>query len=364
MTKNTNAKTKSCAFIPIVKPTETEKKIWEQICPKKTGGVVRQGSTKFPHQMVPSYHGPPDKTNLDHWDDKMKGGAGGEWFAYILEMGGAHRILDVGCGFGFPSFYLASCGFEVVGVDPSPSQIAAAEWYRQEEGAEYRLKYQVIEQARLPFEDDSFDGVTMCTSLECVGEPETLMSEVIRVLKPGSTVAIGEEDRRDEPKTHPVWEQLAINVIDDVSYLYYETRVCEPYLDRRYMMRLAEDGKLTGHFRKQAPADVFKWGVGLEDAELSLEQVLSETVGGEYGEAKGYDVYTLKDFLEKMGFTDLMFWPNYYPRKSAEELLKAGVLEDMPDDIRAVCRALARSTNPRRMPITGEGMSLVSCKSP
>jgi len=167
MTKNTN--------IPIVKPTETEKKIWEHIRPKKTGGVVRQGSTKFPDQMVPSYHGPPDKTNIDHWDDKMKGGAGGEWYAYILE--GAHRILDVGCGFGFPSFYLASRGFEVVGVDPSASQIAAAEWYRQEEGAEYRLKYQVIEQTKLPFEDDSFDGFAMCTSLECVGEPETLMSE-------------------------------------------------------------------------------------------------------------------------------------------------------------------------------------------
>jgi SAM-dependent methyltransferase len=285
----------------------------------------------------------------------MKGGAGGERYAHILE--GAHRILDVGCGFGFPSFYLASCGYEVVGVDVSPSQIAMAERYRQEEGASYRLKYQVIEEIALPFEDDSFDGVTMCTSLECVGAPETLMSEIIRVLKPGSPVAIAEEDRRNKPKTHPVWEKWWIDVDDDASYLLYETRVCQPDFDRGYRLRLREDGKLTGHFRSS---------IRPEESGLLFEQVLSEAVKGEYTEARGYDGYFLKDFLEKMGFTDLKFWPNYFPQKFAEELLKVGVLEDMPDDIRAVCRALARSLCPGRTPITDEVacMSLVSCKSP
>jgi ubiquinone/menaquinone biosynthesis C-methylase UbiE len=287
----------------------------------------------------------------------MKGGPRAEWWAYMME--GAHRILDVGCGFGFPSFYLASCGYEVVGIDPSPSQIAVAERYRREEGASYCLEYRVIEQTVLPFEDDSFDGATFSSSLECVGDPEALMREVIRVLKPGSPVAIDEEERGSEPETHPVWEHRGIVVIDDVAYLRITTRVCDPYLDRYYMIRLMEDGKLTGHFRKQAPAGSFKWGMTLEETGLSLEQVLSEAVEGEYGEAPGYDAYVLKDFLEKMGFTDLKFWTHNDGGRFAEELQAAGVLADMPDDIRAVSRALVRSIHPLSTPTT-----MVSCKSP
>ena len=343
--------------VPIVNPTETEKTIWEHIRPEKISGMIRQGSAKFPHKMFDCCFGPRDKTNPDHWDCKMKGGPRAEWWAYMME--GAHRILDVGCGFGFPSFYLASCGHEVVGVDPSPSQIAVAERYRQEEGTSYRLKYQVIEEAILPFEDNSFDGATFSSSLECVGNPEALMREVIRVLRPGSPVAVDDEDRGSEPKTHPVWEERRINVIDNVATLYVETRVCDPYLDRRYMIRLVEDGKWTGHFRRQAPAGSFSWDVGLEETGLSLEQVLSEAVEGEYGEARGYDAYTLAEFLEGMGFTDLKFWAHNDGRKFAEELQAAGVLAAMPDDIRAVSRALVRSISPWSAP-----PGLISCKSP
>jgi ubiquinone/menaquinone biosynthesis C-methylase UbiE len=348
--------------IPIVNPTVTEEKIWQHLAPehrglKKMGGMIRQGSATFPHEMFACCFGPRDKANPDHWDCKMKGGPRAEWWAYMME--GADRILDVGCGFGFPAFYLASYGQEVVGVDPSPSQIAVAERYRREEGASYRLKYLVIEQALLPFRNNSFDGATFSSSLECVGDPETLIQEVIRILKPGSTVAVDDEDRGTEPRTHPVWERRRITVIDDVAYLYVETRVCDPYLDRRYMIRLLEDGPLTAEFRRQAPTGSFTWEIELEETGLSLEQVLSEAVEGEYGEARGYDAYTLADFFEGAGFTDLRFWTHNEGRKFAEELQAAGVLTAMPDDIRAVSRALVRSIPPRSAP-----PGLISCKSP
>jgi len=349
MTKNTD--------IPVVNPTETEKKIWEHIHPKKTGGVVRQGSAKFPHKMFPCCYGLRDKTNPAHWDCKMKGGPRAEWWAYMMDS--ADRILDVGCGFGFPSFYLASCGHEVVGVDPSPSQIAVAESYRQEEGAEYNLEYRVIEQKKLPFDHNSFDGATFSSSLECIGDPEALVQEVIRVLKPGSSVAVDDEDRGSQSKTHPVFENRRISVIDDVAYLWVETRVCKPYLDRRYLLRLMENGGLTGCFREQTTVDSFRWDVALEETGLSLEQVLSEVIDGEYGEARGYDAYTLAEFFEKMGFTDLKFWAHNDGRTFAEELKEAGVLKDMPNDIRAVSQALVRSINP-----WSEPPGLLSCKSP
>ena len=79
---------------------------------------------------------------------------------------------------------------DVVGIDSSPLQIAVAERYRSEEGGWLRLEYLVDHQATLLFEYNSLDGATFCNSLECLGDPEALLREVVRVLKPGSVVAI------------------------------------------------------------------------------------------------------------------------------------------------------------------------------
>jgi ubiquinone/menaquinone biosynthesis C-methylase UbiE len=307
--------------------------------------------------MFACCYGPRDKTNPDHWNCKMRGGPRAEWWAVALE--GAARVLDVGCGFGFPSFYLASCGYEVVGVDPSPSQIAVAERYRRQEGQEYRLAYLVIDEGVLPFEDDSFDGAAFGHSLECVGDAGALISEVIRVLKAGSRVAIEEEDRSLEPSTHPVWEEREISVVDGVAYLWVETRVRNPYLDRRYLLRLDGEGPTGVRFRQAAPEASFAWTVPMADTGLALEEVLCEVIDARYGEAVGYDPNTLKSLLEDMGFQDLTFWARIGGRAFALALQEAGVLAAMPDDIRSVSRAMVTS-----VPRLSRPSTLVSCRSP
>ena len=368
MTRNTN--------IPVVNPTEKEKEIWAHIRPKKVGGTVRERDygvhnhpedidefvspdnpdIKFQHECC---YGPLDKTNLSHWECKMRGGPRSEWWIYMME--GAHRILDVGCGMGFPSFYLASCGFEVVGVDASAGQLYACEVYRRQKGASYNLRYQVIEETKLPFDDNSFDGATFGSSLECMVEPEIMLREVIRVLKSGSPVAFDTETPISVPDSHPLSEKWWIRVAEDAYYLGYDSNVSAPYIedyglqlfDRQYNLLLMENGKLAEHLRKQGPVSLSS-----EETELSFEQVLSETVEGEYTEAKYYDAYALRYLLEKMGFTDLKYWNDggSFPG----ELLKAGVLKDMPDDISIVSRALVRSLVPWTEPPWG----LISCKSP
>lgn len=370
------------ANIPIVNPTKKEKKIWEHFCPEKVGGTVRAekvGGTvrdrgehvrpedidELVYQDIKIQHeccyGPLDKTNPSHWACKMRGGPRSEWWVYMMEY--AHRILDVGCGMGFPSFYLASCGFEVVGVDASAGQIVACEVYRRQKGASYSLKYQVIEETKLPFDDNSFDGATFGSSLECMVEPEIMLREVIRVLKSGSPVAFDTDTPISVSDSHPLSEKWWIRVDEDVSYLRYASNVSAPYLessglqlfDRRYNLLLIENGKLTAHLRRQKPITLVS-----EETELSFEQVLSETVEGEYTEAKYHDAYAFRYLLEKMGFTDLKYWLHNVGDIFAEELLKAGVLKDMPDDISIVSRALVRSVGSWTEPPWG----LVSCKSP
>ena len=67
------------------------------------------------------------------------------------------RVLDLGCGSGWLSVYLARQGFEVVGVDVSKQAIALAEtWALQED---LKIAFSVADIADLDFAENSFDAV-------------------------------------------------------------------------------------------------------------------------------------------------------------------------------------------------------------
>lgn len=351
---------------PVVKPTEIEKRIWERTTPCKTGGLVRSKALVFADVLEwPDWFREPDKLDPDDWERKLLAGCRGEWFAHVVE--GRQKVLDVGCGFGFPSFYLARYGHEVVGVDASPSEIESAREIARRKGNPPNIRFEVVDQTELPFEDNTFDAATLCTSLECMGEPEVLLAELKRVLRPGSPVAIEEEDRPVTPvtpKTHPVWEKSSWAFFTDEIWLWYELRITEPHLDRRYMLRLDMKGKVA-HKLQPVMESVLskKEGMPVTDFEkvnIGLDEALAEIVDGEYSEARGYDPVSLKDLLERMGFTDLRFFAKPDGAEFAKSLEKDGLLEKMPDDVRGILRALVRSVPTTETPVWG----MVSCMVP
>lgn len=91
------------------------------------------------------------------------------------------KILDVGCGGGFLSNELARQGFAVTGVDLSPESLRVAAAYDSTK----TVKYQVADAYKLPFADESFEAVTAMDFLEHVENPQVVIKEFNRVLKPG-----------------------------------------------------------------------------------------------------------------------------------------------------------------------------------
>jgi SAM-dependent methyltransferase len=348
--------------LPVIQPTVIEERIWHHLTPRRTGGLVRNKALVFRDCVDwEDWYREPDKMSPEDWECKMVAGCRGEWFARAVE--GAGRILDVGCGFGFPSFYLARCGYNVVGIDPSPSEIETANQIAKRVGYSSNVRFEVVSQEKLPFDDDSFDAATFSTSLECVGEPERLLSEVRRVLRPGSPVAVGEEDRSLEPKSHPVWEKLRWAFFDDAIWLWYEIRIWEPYLDRRYMLQLDMSGKTAARVRSGV-SSVLSGKTGLpvldfKESKVSLDDALSEIIGGEWSEARGYDGPSLKELLEESGFSDILFWPMADGAEFARSLHKSGLLEEMPDDIRKILRAIVQAMPATKMPVG----CMVTCRT-
>jgi demethylmenaquinone methyltransferase/2-methoxy-6-polyprenyl-1,4-benzoquinol methylase len=106
---------------------------------------------------------------------------------------GSHG-LDAGCGVGQPALILAEAvgpRGHVTGIDNAPEVIACANRIADDSGMSDRLTYQVGDVSDLSFDDDTFDWAW---SSDCVGympvEPEPLIRELARVVKPGGTVAI------------------------------------------------------------------------------------------------------------------------------------------------------------------------------
>eukprot|EP00884_Botryococcus_braunii_P011260 jgi/Botrbrau1/20134/Bobra.0173s0036.1 len=101
----------------------------------------------------------------------------------------AKKMVDVGCGIGGSSRYLAAkWGCEAVGITLSPVQAARANELAAKQGLADRAKYQVGDALAQPFPDNSFDLVWSMESGEHMPEKPKFVSELVRVCAPGGHI--------------------------------------------------------------------------------------------------------------------------------------------------------------------------------
>lgn len=69
------------------------------------------------------------------------------------------KVLDIGCGDGWASILTTKHGFEVWGIDSSPTAIEEAKAEAQKEKMDGHTHFQVGDALRLSYESDFFDAV-------------------------------------------------------------------------------------------------------------------------------------------------------------------------------------------------------------
>jgi MPBQ/MSBQ methyltransferase len=110
------------------------------------------------------------------------------------------KVLDVGCGVGGTSRYLAKKlgpNAAVTGITLSPNQVKRATELAQEQGVE-NAKFTVMNALEMEFPDNSFDIVWACESGEHMPDKEAYINEMMRVLKPGGKFVMATWCQRDD----------------------------------------------------------------------------------------------------------------------------------------------------------------------
>jgi len=104
------------------------------------------------------------------------------------------RVLDIGCGAGIDTLLAAravgSHG-RVVGLDMTPAMLDRARGHIAEAGADnIELREGLME--ALPFPDESFDVIVSNGVLNLSTRKSRALAEMLRVLRPGGRVALGD----------------------------------------------------------------------------------------------------------------------------------------------------------------------------
>ena len=97
------------------------------------------------------------------------------------------RVLDVACGTGVVSITAARIGAKVTGLDITPELLQRA----RENAAvsEVKVEFHEGDAEKLPFDASSFDVVLSQFGHIFAPRPDVATAELLRVLKPGGTVA-------------------------------------------------------------------------------------------------------------------------------------------------------------------------------
>lgn len=136
-----------------------------------------------------------DHIHHGYWEDRESPAAAQvKLVERLAERAGVSRgshVLDVGCGVGGSSLWLArELGCSVLGITVSPVQAAMARETARAEGLDGRVRFEVADANHLDFARESVDVVWVIECSEHLTDKARFIPRCAHVLKPGGVLAL------------------------------------------------------------------------------------------------------------------------------------------------------------------------------
>ncbi len=146
------------------------------------------------------------------WKDTFTGGRDEEYDSLIIPLildlaDGDGPVLDIGSGEGQIARAIAAKnrGISVVGIDPSDAQLRNA--LSADAAYGNRISYVRGTAEELPFRENSYAMAICCLVIEHTVNPDSVLTEVARVLKPGGKFIL--------LINHPFFQGTGSGLVDD-----------------------------------------------------------------------------------------------------------------------------------------------------
>ena len=218
-----------------------------------------------------------------------------KWFIQVLQ--GSRKVLDLGCGSGFPGLYVAPHVETLAGMDAAPNMIVAAQANATKLGVK-NASFEVGGTKGIRFEDEEFDGAILCGLLESMDweTVDRMTFEVKRVLVPGGRIAIVDRDWQNILDKAPSSEAI-IKIKKEHLILQFVERISSPPMERDFRYLIDSNSLLGQRFREELNDEVC---VHTKINRDELEQ--QDFLDAWYDETAQFDAETLTELILSKGF--------------------------------------------------------------
>lgn len=330
---------------PVTDPTKLERMLFD-------AGLVREVSLaeiydiKARTSIQRTWQNPAvccrrlDIRNPSDWNDKLHACMRGEFFAYVLK--DSRRVLDLGCGEGWPTLYLARVLPEVTGLELSPEHVALARRSAEIMGLR-SVRFDVGRIEKLPYEDEAFDGVCFGGNVfTYTSDPHEMLAEIARVLKYGGAFAF--EQWPVDPSAGPS-ESIQWFIDGGPPIVHYGA--ASGLKNRSYFLFIKPDSpqgmRLTDLAGRMAGELSGEQREACEEIKTDIEAGFLDLVQKAIypGECRALAAHEFPDALAKAGFEDVKSWALPNAVAFARVLRDAGISDDLrTDDIHTFLSAL------------------------
>ncbi|HUH28563.1 bifunctional demethylmenaquinone methyltransferase/2-methoxy-6-polyprenyl-1,4-benzoquinol methylase UbiE [Gelidibacter sp.] len=141
------------------------------------------------------------------------------------------RILDIATGTGDLAINLAETeAQEIIGLDISDGMLEVGRKKIADKKLDNKIKMTLGDSENLPFEDNSFDAITVAFGVRNFEELEKGLSEILRVLKPNGTFVILETSVPIKTPFKQGYKFYSKYILPTIGKVFSKDRVAYSYL--------------------------------------------------------------------------------------------------------------------------------------